>query len=74
MGSQKALEILEKEYSEDIKLDDAILLAIRTLDSVIDGGATEETIEMAVVNVKDKKFTIISKEKLKEYLEKAKSS
>ncbi|OYT32278.1 MAG: proteasome endopeptidase complex, archaeal, alpha subunit [Thermofilum sp. ex4484_79] len=74
MGSQKAIEILEKEYREEIKLEDAILLAIKTLDVVIDGGATEETIEMAIVNVEDKKFKIISKEDLKAYLQKVKSS
>ncbi len=73
MGSQKALEILEKEYEEEMKLEDAIILAIKTLDSVIDGGATEETIEMALVSVEDKKFTIISKDKLREYLEKVKT-
>lgn len=69
-GAQKAVEVFLEEYRNDISLEGAILLSIKALDQVIEGGASIEKIEMALVSVKDRKFRVLKEEEIGKYLEK----
>ncbi|RLE94629.1 MAG: proteasome endopeptidase complex, archaeal, alpha subunit [Thermoprotei archaeon] len=71
-GSEEALKILEKNYSLEMSLEKALLLALYTLDKTIEGGAKKEIIDAALVDVKTKKFRILSKDEVEKYLEKMK--
>jgi 20S proteasome subunit alpha 2 len=59
---------LEKRYSKDIELEDAIHTAILTLKEGFDGQMTEHNIELAVVG-KDRQFRILTPSEVKDYLE-----
>jgi 20S proteasome subunit alpha 2 len=48
-GATSAKTFLEKRYSENLELEDAIHIALLTLKETIEGEMTAETIEIAVV-------------------------
>jgi 20S proteasome subunit alpha 2 len=65
---------LEKRYSEDILLEDAIATAILTLKENFEGGMTADNIEIGVIEEcpeqpqKHRKFRVLSKEETQDYL------
>ncbi|HDI75442.1 MAG TPA: archaeal proteasome endopeptidase complex subunit alpha [Thermoprotei archaeon] len=69
-GSEEALKILEKNYSLELGLERALMLALYTLDKTIEGGAKKDLIDVALVDVKTKKFKIFSKDEIEEQLNK----
>jgi len=69
-GGGQAIEILQKEYRDDMSLEEAILLAIKSIANVMEGKPSVETIEVGVVETKTQRFRKLSKEELKAYLEK----
>ncbi len=69
-GAQRALEIFVKEYRDDIRLDEAILLALKGLKASMENEFKPEFIEMAKISVEDKVFKILSKEEVEEYISK----
>jgi 20S proteasome subunit alpha 2 len=63
---------LEKRYSEDMELEDAIHTALLTLKESFDGKMSEENIELGVSKLNDKGekvFTILPQNVVREYLE-----
>lgn len=58
---------LEKRYTDDIELEDAIHTAILTLKEGFDGKITKDNIELAVVG-SDKTFKILTPDEIKDYL------
>uniref|UniRef100_A0A7S1T6A5 Proteasome subunit alpha type n=1 Tax=Compsopogon caeruleus TaxID=31354 RepID=A0A7S1T6A5_9RHOD len=62
-----AKTFLEKRYSDDIELDDAIHTAILTLKEGFEGHVTESNIEIGVIS-EDGKFRHLSAAELKDYL------
>jgi proteasome alpha subunit len=70
-GGEAVREILEQEYHEDMKLEEAISLAIKCLSKVIEGQLDSEKVRIAIIPVDTMKFTWISGEELDKYLEKA---
>jgi len=64
------VDFLEKNYQDDLSLDDAVLLALRALNQVIEGGLAVERVEVAVVGVEDQLFRILKPSELASYIEK----
>uniref|UniRef100_A0A7S1TP09 Proteasome subunit alpha type n=1 Tax=Erythrolobus australicus TaxID=1077150 RepID=A0A7S1TP09_9RHOD len=62
-----AKTFLEKRYSDDIELEDAIHTAILTLKEGFEGQVTESNIEIGIVG-EDQKFRSLSPAEIKDYL------
>lgn len=65
-GAQEAIEILEKNYDEDMDLDDSIQLAIKALDQVIEGKIRVQKVEMAKADAEAQEFQKMSEEEISE--------
>jgi 20S proteasome subunit alpha 2 len=57
-----AKTFLEKRYSDDIELDDAIHTAILTLKEGFEGQMTETNIEIGVISASDRQFKVCYKQ------------
>merc|ERR1719263_891197 len=62
-----AKTFLEKRYSEDIEIEDAIHTAILTLKEGFEGAITAENIEIGVVGP-DRKFRVLTPAQVQDYL------
>jgi len=67
-ASQQAMEVLEKNYREDLKLEEAIRLSLKGLSVAIEGGLSSDKVELAVVDVATKRFHKLSKEEVAKYI------
>mmetsp|Transcript_34124 Transcript_34124/g.85653 ORF Transcript_34124/g.85653 Transcript_34124/m.85653 type:complete len:236 (+) Transcript_34124:64-771(+) len=65
---QEAKTFLEKRYTSDMELEDAIHTALLTLKDGYDGKMTEETIELGVIDSVTKTFRVLSTSEVKDYL------
>lgn len=70
-GRNEVMEYFEKEYRDDLTLDEAILLGLIAMGKAINSELTPEGVEVGVVRVEDKQFRLLSEDVLKEYLKKA---
>lgn len=68
-GRQVAMEEFEKKYEEDMTLTDAIELALDAVFEATEGKTTPESVEIAVIDVKDKKYRKLSEEEIKDHVE-----
>ncbi|KAJ9452299.1 Proteasome subunit alpha type-2 [Diplonema papillatum] len=66
-GSGNAKTNLEKRYSADLELGDAVNISIRTLKEGFDGKMTNETIEIG--RVQDGKFSVLTMDEVEEHLQ-----
>lgn len=71
-GDVKVKEILEKEYKESLTIEDGLRLGLKALVKVANKELNSERVEAAYVNVKDKRFEHISKEKIDKVLKELK--
>ncbi len=71
-GSESAIEMLERLYKEDMKLDEAIQLALRVLKVVMEEGISPEVLEVAVVPSATKKFRMLTSDEISSHLGKIK--
>jgi 20S proteasome subunit alpha 2 len=62
-----AKTFLEKRYSEDMELEDAIHTAILTLKEGFDGQISAENIEIGIV-AEDRKFRVLTSAEVADYL------
>nr|WP_269082824.1 archaeal proteasome endopeptidase complex subunit alpha [Pyrodictium occultum] len=69
-GGSQAVEVLQKEYRDDMSLEEAILLGMKAVTTVMEGKPSTETLEVGVVEAKTRKFRKLSKEELQKFLEK----
>jgi len=67
-ASQQASEVLEKNYREDMSLSEAINLSLKGLEAAVEGGLTPDKVELAVADVKTKRFRKLSKDEVAKYL------
>lgn len=67
-GMIQAKTFLEKRYSQDIELDDAIQRAILTLKEGFDGQLTSNNIDIGIIK-DDRKFTVLTPAQIKDYLD-----
>jgi len=65
-----AKNFLERRYSDDIELDDAVHIALLTLRESYEGEMTEHNIEVAVV-ASDRKFRVLTPQEVRDYLDEA---
>ncbi len=68
-GSSTVVDILEKKYSYDMSLDDAIILALYSLNAVVEGGIDSTRVEIAVIDVKTKQFKKLTTSEIDRYIE-----
>merc|ERR1712060_361065 len=62
-----AKSFLEKRYSEDMELEDAIHIAILTLKEGFEEAITADNVEIGIIGA-DRKFRVLSQEEVKDYL------
>merc|ERR1719327_2491507 len=62
-----AMTFLEKRYSEDIELEDAVHTAILTLKEGIEGSVDAKNIEIGIVG-EDRKFRVLTPAEVQDYL------
>ena len=69
-GSKEARSFLEKTYSDDIDIGDAIHTAIKALKNTFEGEMTEKHLEIGVIKANDpkKKFQVLSQEEIRDLL------
>mmetsp|Transcript_24196 Transcript_24196/g.44434 ORF Transcript_24196/g.44434 Transcript_24196/m.44434 type:complete len:236 (+) Transcript_24196:78-785(+) len=63
-----AKSFLEKRYNSDMEIEDAIHTAILTLKEGFEGAITADNIEIGIVK-EDRKFRVMTKEEVKDYLD-----
>ena len=63
------MEFFEKEYKDDLKMDEAILLGIKALYVSTEKKLEAKAVEIGVVN-KDKKFRKLTEDEAKGYVKK----
>jgi proteasome alpha subunit len=61
-------EILQKEYKDEMTLDDGLKLCMKAMKKFLDVNFTIERIDAAYIDEKDKKMKKVSKDKLKKLL------
>lgn len=66
-----AKSFLERRYTEDVELEDAIHIALLTMRESFEGEMNEHNIEVGVVNATDKVFRVLSPQEVKDYLDEA---
>jgi 20S proteasome subunit alpha 2 len=66
-NSTAAKTFLEKRYSKNMELEDAINTAILTLKEGFEGAITEENIEIGIVG-EDRKFRVLSAQEVRDYV------
>jgi proteasome alpha subunit len=69
-GGAQATEVLQREYREDLSLEDAIMLGIKAVAAGMEGKPTTETLEVGVVDTKTRRFRKLTKEELQNFLAK----
>mmetsp|Transcript_2446 Transcript_2446/g.3573 ORF Transcript_2446/g.3573 Transcript_2446/m.3573 type:complete len:236 (-) Transcript_2446:35-742(-) len=69
-NSLNAKSFLEKRYSEDIELDDAIHTALLTMKDGFEGEMNEFNVELGVVS-EDRRFRILTPAEIRDYLDEA---
>jgi 20S proteasome subunit alpha 2 len=69
-GSTQARNFLEKRYSDDLDIEDAIHTAILTIKDGFEGELTDKNIEIGVIRTADpkKEFKILTQQEIKDYL------
>lgn len=70
-GRNVVMEYFEKEYREDLTLDEAIIHGLIAMKKAIEADLMPEGIEIGIVRVEDKKFRELSVEEIAEYIKKA---
>lgn len=71
-GRATAMEIFEEKYKEDMSRDEAIELALMVMKEITEGKISEETIEVALIDIETKLFRKLSPKEVKKYIEKVK--
>lgn len=69
-GAQRALDLFVREYRDDIKIDEAALLALRGLREAMEEGFSPENIELAKIDIYTKNFTIFTADQVRELISK----
>lgn len=68
-GRPSVIEVFEAEYSEDMTVDEAIILGLTALYKASEGKLKSQTIEIGVITVKDARFKKLSSEEVEKYAE-----
>lgn len=69
-GEDTVREVLEREYKDDLTLNEALTLAVKCLSRVVEGTLGPEDVRFAIIPYSTKSFKWLSKEDLSAYMEK----
>jgi proteasome alpha subunit len=67
-GETEILDILNKEYKDTIKIEEALKLCIKSLKKVLDANFNSDRIDAVYISTEDKKFNKVTKAKIKDLL------
>ena len=73
-GSETVKELLEAEYTDDLSLEQSILLAIKCLSKVVEGKLEPERIRITIIPSDTRQFKLFTKQEVKKYIDKGKFS
>ena len=68
-GVQAAVDVFEERYEEDLSLEDAIDLGLDALYEATEGRTTEDSVEIAVIEVATRAYRKLSDEEVSKYVE-----
>ncbi|MCK9152065.1 archaeal proteasome endopeptidase complex subunit alpha [Methanobacterium alcaliphilum] len=68
-GRPVAMEEFEKKYRDDMTLTEAIELALDAVYEATEGKTTPESVEIAVIDAKNKKYKKLSEDEIKDHVE-----
>jgi proteasome alpha subunit len=68
-GGAQVIEILQKEYKEDMSLEEALMLGVRAVTSTMESKPTPDLLEVGVGEVKTGTFRKLTKEEIAKLLE-----
>ncbi len=71
-GEPEIEEVLDKEFSDKMSIEEGLKLAVRALYHVLDKDFSVERFDAAYITTKDKTFVKVSKDKLEKVLREAK--
>ncbi len=67
-GRTETMEVFEKKYTDDIKLEDAIILGLDALHSTAEGVFNASTIEIGIIELSTKKFRKLHPQEVEKYV------
>lgn len=67
-GREKALELFEEKYNDELTIDEAIDLAIEGIYNATDGKAANDSVEISVVDKETAKYRKLGEDEIKTYL------
>jgi len=70
MGRPAVMKVFDESYKDEITCSDAVLLGLRALHAATEGKFDVNTVEIGLITVRDPKFRKISRDEVKEYVEK----
>ncbi|OED30683.1 archaeal proteasome endopeptidase complex subunit alpha [Methanosphaera sp. WGK6] len=70
LGREKALELFEEKYSNDISLEDAIDLAIEGIFVATDGKLADDSVEISIIDKETSKYRKVDETEIDEYVQK----
>lgn len=68
-GRTETMEVFEKKYTDDIKLEDAIILGLDALHSTTEGVFNASTIEVGIIELSTRKFRKLTPSEVEKYVE-----
>ena len=68
-GRQLAMEVFEKNYKDDLSLNDSIELALDAVYEATEGKTTPESVEIAIIESKDKQYRKLSEDEIDDHVE-----
>lgn len=68
-GKNQVMEVFEKEYKDDMTLDDSIKLALKAIDESTDHDTCSDNIEIAVITKENPTYNKLSADEVQKYLD-----
>ncbi len=69
-GRERAMEIFENKYEDDLSLDETIDIALEAIYAATDGKTTDESVEIAIIDKETAKYRKLNKDEITQYVEK----
>ncbi|CDG64655.1 MAG: proteasome alpha subunit [Methanobacterium sp.] len=68
-GRAMAMEVFEKDYREDMKINEALELALDAIYEATEGKTTKESVEIAIIEKANHKYRKLTEEEIEEHVE-----
>ena len=68
-GRAMAMEVFEKDYREDMKINEAMELALDAIYEATEGKTTKESVEIAIIEEANHKYRKLTEEEIEEHVE-----